>query len=140
VIAYTLFMRNIYVLSSLVFFASVTIAQPNAPAAIPTQPSPSKEKVMLPNGWHLTPAGSSIELGDLPLNIVVSPSRKYIAVTNNGQSIQSIQLIDAKNDVVLDTKPIPKSWFGLKFSADEKSIYASGGNDNWIFRYAIEYD
>src|SRR5439155_21568283 len=28
-------------------------------------------------------------------------------------------------------------WFGLKFSADEKYLYASGGNDNWILQYAV---
>ena len=75
--------------------------------------------------------------GDLPLNIAVSPSKKYIAVTNNGQSTQSIQLIDAVNDKVLSSIEIPKSWYGLKFSADEKYLYASGGNDNWILKYAV---
>ena len=54
-------------------------------------------RILLPNGWSLTPVGKSMPLGDLPLNIVVSPSKKYIAVTNNGQSIQSIQLMDAVN-------------------------------------------
>lgn len=92
---------------------------------------------MLPNGWHLSPAGRSLPLGDLPLNLVVSPSKKYIAVTNNGQSVQSIQLIDAKKEKLLHSEVIPKSWFGLKFSADEKFLYASGGNDNWILQYAI---
>jgi len=53
-------------------------------------------RVRLPNGWALTPAGTSLPLGDLPLNIAVSPSRKYVAVTNNGQSIQSIQLFDVR--------------------------------------------
>ncbi len=32
---------------------------------------------------------------------------------------------------------IAKSWYGLKFSADEKFLYASGGNDNRILQYAI---
>lgn len=93
---------------------------------------------MLSNGWHLSPVGRSLPLGDLPLNLVISPSKKYLAVTNNGQSVQSIQLIDAKTEKVLHSEVIPKSWFGLKFSADEKFLYASGGNDNWILRYAIK--
>ncbi|MCW3115544.1 MAG: beta-propeller repeat protein [Segetibacter sp.] len=97
----------------------------------------SKTRVRLPNGWHLSPAGRSIALGDLPLNLAVSTSKKYIAATNNGQSIQSIQLIDPKTEKVLSNVIIPKSWYGLKFSADEKFLYASGGNDNWIYQYAI---
>jgi YVTN family beta-propeller protein len=105
------------------------------------QPSPYSNnlqtKVTLSNGWHLSPAGRSLPLGDLPLNLVVSPSKKYLAVTNNGQSVQSLQLIDAKSEKVLHSEVIPKSWYGLKFSADEKFLYASGGNDNWILQYAI---
>ncbi|MEJ7683075.1 MAG: hypothetical protein WKG06_35515 [Segetibacter sp.] len=54
--------------------------------------------VKLPNGWSLSPAGRSISLGDLPLNIAVSPSKKYIAVTNNGQSVQSLQLINVRTE------------------------------------------
>src|SRR5258705_10350316 len=95
------------------------------------------KKVDLPNGWSLTPIGKSLPLGDLPLNMAVSPSKKIIAVTNNGQSVQSLQLIDVVNDKVLSSVVIPKSWYGIKFSSDEKSLYASGGNDNWILKYAI---
>jgi YVTN family beta-propeller protein len=105
------------------------------------QPTPynsnQSEKVKLSNGWYLSPAGRSLPLGDLPLNLVVSPSKKLLAVTNNGQSVQSLQLIDAKSEKVLHSEVIPKSWYGLRFSADEKYLYASGGNDNWILQYAI---
>jgi YVTN family beta-propeller protein len=96
------------------------------------------KRVHLPNGWSLTPVGKDLPLGDLPLNMAVSPSRKLIAVTNNGQSVQSLQLIDTWNDKVLSTVVIPKSWYGIKFSSDEKFLYASGGNDNWILKYAIK--
>lgn len=96
-----------------------------------------EKKVILPNGWSLSPAGRSLPLGDLPLNIAVSGSKKYIAVTNNGQSVQSIQLIDAKKEKQLDQAIVNKAWYGLKFSADEKYLYASGGNDNRILKYAI---
>jgi YVTN family beta-propeller protein len=96
------------------------------------------KRVMLPNGWSHTPAGRSVEVGDLPLNIAVSPSKKLMAVTNNGQGRQSIQLIDPNTEGVLDDIEIPKSFYGLKFSKDENYLYASGGNDNIIIKYAIE--
>ena len=97
----------------------------------------NKQRITLPNGWSLTPVGKSLPLGDLPLNIATSKSGKYIAVTNNGQSTQSIQLFDAKKEIELDNIKIPKAWYGLKFTADEKRLYASGGNDNWILQYSI---
>ncbi len=96
-----------------------------------------KKRVHLPNGWSLTPVGTSLPLGDLPLNLAVSSSKKYLAVTNNGQSVQSLQLIDVKNEKILHSIEIPKSWYGLKFTKDEKWLYASGGHDNWVLKYAV---
>src|ERR1700760_1755290 len=98
-----------------------------------------KKKVLLPNGWSLTPAGKNLPLGDLPLNIAVSSTRHYVAVTNNGQSTQTLQLIDVRAERILDSVIIPKSWLGLAFSADEKYLYASGGNDNRILKYTLNY-
>ena len=92
----------------------------------------------LPNGWSLSPAGRALELGDFPLNIAVSRSGKLMAVTNNGQGVQSIQLIDPQKEYILDKIVIAKSFYGLKFSKDEKYLYASGGNDNRILQYAIQ--
>ena len=94
-------------------------------------------RIHLPNGWSLTPVGESLPLGDLPLNIAVSSSKKYLAVTNNGQSTQSIQLIDVHKQKILHEVKIPKSWFGLKFSKNEKHLYVSAGNDNQVLKYSI---
>jgi YVTN family beta-propeller protein len=94
-------------------------------------------QVLLPNGWKLSPAGRSLPLGDLPLNMQLSSSGKLLAVTNNGQSTQSVQLIDPKNKKLLDEVVVKKSWYGLAFSRDEKKLYASGGNDNWILVFNI---
>jgi hypothetical protein len=94
-------------------------------------------KIQLPNGWKLSPAGKSLHLGDLPLNMAISKSKKMMAITNNGQGKQSIQLIDLVNDSILDNIVVEKSWLGIAFSNDEKNLYASGGNDNWILQYAI---
>ncbi|HEX2605751.1 MAG TPA: beta-propeller fold lactonase family protein, partial [Flavisolibacter sp.] len=100
-------------------------------------PGKKANQVLLSNGWSLSPAGRSLPLGDLPLNMAVSPSRKWIAVTNNGQSVQSLQLIDTRQEKILAQTEIPKSWYGLRFSRDERFLYASGGHDNWILKYAV---
>jgi YVTN family beta-propeller protein len=95
-------------------------------------------QVLLPNGWKLSPAGKALPLGDLPLNMQLSASGKLLAITNNGQSTQSLQLIDPKNEKQLDEKIVGKLWYGLAFSRDEKRLYASGGNDNWILDFKIQ--
>lgn len=93
--------------------------------------------VSLPNGWKLSSAGKSFGLGDLPLNIAVSNSKKFVAVTNNGVSAHSIMLIDVKSERVIDSVIIPKAWYGLAFSSDDQFLYAAGGHDNKIVRYEI---
>lgn len=97
----------------------------------------SSRRVALPNGWYLSPVGKVLQLGDLPLNIAVSPNGKLAAVTNNGQSTQMIHLVDVKKETVTDSVVIGKSWLGLVFSDNRKELYASGGNDNWIIKYKV---
>jgi DNA-binding beta-propeller fold protein YncE len=96
------------------------------------------KRIGLPNGWNLTPVGSSLPLGDLPLNLAVAHSKKYMAVTNNGQSTQTLQLIDIKNKKVLHSVEIAKAWLGLCFSKNDDYLYVSGGNDNRIIRFAVK--
>ncbi len=123
-------MKNIFLfLFSFLAFGFVSSAQ---------EITESASKVVLPNGWSLSPAGRGFLLGDLPLNIAVSNSKKSMAVTNNGQSTQSIQLIEVATGKILDNVVIAESWLGLKFSGDEKFLYASGGNNNQILKYAIK--
>lgn len=88
--------------SAVVVFISTTVksfAQQN-PADIATQLD--KERITLFNGWSLTPVGKSLLLEGMLLNIAVSPSGKYLAVTNNGDGNQTITLIDAMNDKIVD--------------------------------------
>jgi YVTN family beta-propeller protein len=104
---------------------------------LPSKPNSGKH-ILLPNGWSLSPVGSAIQLGDLPLNIQVSHNKKLVAVTNNGQSTQNIQLIDAKTHEITDNVEIRKSWYGLAFNDKDDKLYASGGNDNIILVYPIK--
>lgn len=103
-----------------------------------TLPELESNRILLPNGWQLTPVGTSLPLGDLPLNMAISHQQEWMAVTNNGQSKQSIQLINLQTRKIAHTVEIDKAWLGLRFSADDRLLYVSGGNDNRIIRYSIE--
>ncbi len=96
-----------------------------------------KHKILLPNGWGITVIGKSAPLGDLPLNLAVSPDKKMMAVTNNGEGTQSIQLIDIATGKLTDTKEVRVAWLGLAWSDDSKTLYASGGNGNYIMRFLV---
>jgi YVTN family beta-propeller protein len=97
----------------------------------------NKKRVLLPNGWSLSPAGQSVKLGDLPLNLAVSKHNNLLAATNNGYSQQVIDLIDAQSGTVVDSAVIKKSWVGLKFGDNGNYLYASGGNTNDIVIYHV---
>jgi len=125
-------MRTFLVILFFLIFCVALFAQ--KPGKQPDQ----AQSMLLPTGWSLTPAGTSLPLGDLPLNIAVSPNKKYLAVTNNGQSKNSLQLIHAKKGKVLHSFEVPIAWLGVAFSDDSKTLYVSGGNSNAILRYSID--
>lgn len=124
-------MKKVFIILLLPLLSVASFSQPIL------TPGKKSSGILLPNGWSLSPAGKSIPLGDLPLNMAVSSSKKLIAVTNNGYSDQSVELIDVVNGKLLDSIRIPKSFYGLKFTNNDRYLYASGGNDNLIWKYQV---
>ena len=99
-------------------------------------PGPVQNRVLLPNGWSLSPAGTAVPLtSDLPLNMALSPDGIHAAVTNNGNGKQCIDLLNLKTQKVVYSVTIGKAWLGLAFT--RKYLYASGGNDNIVIRYEL---
>lgn len=99
------------------------------------------QRVQLPNGWSLTPAGSSIPLSsDLPLNIALSADGTHAAVTNNGNGRECIDLIDLAHQRITATVTTRRAWLGLQFAKKAPLLYASGGNDNCILRFRLTRD
>src|ERR1700754_3696786 len=105
----------------------------------PVQQSPPR--VQLPNGWYLTPAGESVPLSsDLPLNMAIAPDGIHVAVTNNGNGRESIDLINLKQRRRTASVTVKRAWLGLQFSKMHPWLYASGGNDNCIIRDRLAGD
>ncbi|KAA2261210.1 bifunctional YncE family protein/alkaline phosphatase family protein [Solihabitans fulvus] len=88
----------------------------------------------------MTPAGHQTNLSDLPLNAVASPDGRWLAVTNDGQGTQALQLVDTGSGAVVQTIQYasPQALFvGLAFSRDGRTLYASAGGNNKIRTYAV---
>ena len=101
----------------------------------------SPKATLLPNGWSLTPAGQSIPLSsDLPLNMAFSPDGVHLAITNNGNGRQTIDIINLKRRRLMASVPIHASWLGLAFAKNHPYLYVSGGNDDIIIRYRLIRD
>ncbi|MDP4170922.1 MAG: bifunctional YncE family protein/alkaline phosphatase family protein [Bacillota bacterium] len=91
-----------------------------------------------PHGWTLTPAGKQVALGNFPINNVLSPDGKYLIVTNDGQAVQSLQVVDVQTQKVIQTIPYAPTeglFVGLAFSPDGSTLYASAGGNNKIRVY-----
>jgi YVTN family beta-propeller protein len=124
-------MRKIYFSLSLLIFLFLFL-QINAQSVFVPKP------VQLPNGWSLSPAGTALNLSsDLPLNIAISPSKKYAAITDNGNGIEGIELIDINAKKLLSFTKMKAAWVGLQFSNDNKYLYASAANQNMILRFKV---
>ncbi len=92
--------------------------------------------VLLPNRYKLTPAGEQIPVGDLPLNMVLSPNGQFLAVTNNGLSQQFVSILNTKTHKQEQTLPVRASFFGIGFTADGQKLFVSGGGLNRVYIFA----
>jgi len=103
-------------------------------------PGPTAEGTLLPNRWILTPAGEQRPLGDLPLNMALSPQGDRLAINNNGFSRQFISIIDPLRDELVQELSFNKGFYGLVFSPDGRHLYASGGGDDRILQWQVSGD
>jgi YVTN family beta-propeller protein len=84
--------------------------------------------VQLPNQWKLHPAGTAVEVGDLPVNVQVHPTGQFVAVLHCGMKEHEIVVLSAaKPGGIVSRTVIPQAFYGLAFSPDGKQVYASGG-------------
>ncbi|MGH7650228.1 MAG: SMP-30/gluconolactonase/LRE family protein [Gemmatimonadaceae bacterium] len=89
----------------------------------------------LPTGATLDPAGTSYELGSMPLAMALTPEKDEIVVLLNGWREQGIQVVDRGTGRITQTIPLPAVFLGITFSPDGKSLYVSGGNQDVIYRF-----
>ncbi|GAB4311431.1 MAG: alkaline phosphatase family protein [Candidatus Sumerlaeia bacterium] len=100
-------------------------------------------RVQLPNQWSLKPAGRHLPLGHLPLRMALSPDGRHLAVTHSGYGPQEIIIVntgDAKkqNERIVCRVQLPNLWLGLVFGPHGRSLYASGGKDDLIYRFTFD--
>lgn len=98
-------------------------------------PGEKDKRVLLPNGWFLSPAGEHIPIGDLPLNAALTSDEKYLAITHSGQSKAEIMLVDMKQRKVVQSVRVKDTWLGIRF--DGSNLYVSGGNANCIYIFRL---
>ncbi len=108
----------------------------STPSSKPASASLDTGPKLLPTGRTLDPAGTVSEVGSMPLAMTLSPSGKEVVVLLNGWREQGVQVVDRATGRILQTLPQAAAFIGLAFSPDGRTLYASGGNQDCIYRYA----
>lgn len=98
-----------------------------------SRPGTYEDYTLLPNGWRLTPAGTQHQIGQLPLNMIVTKDEKYILSANSGYSEHSISVIGTDSGKEIQRFMINKIWRGICFGKDESVVFASGGENHLIY-------
>jgi YVTN family beta-propeller protein len=93
---------------------------------------------MLPNGWTITPAGQITPLGTLPLRVIEDPTGRWLAVSNAGYGPQAVTIVDEHTGAIAASATIAKTFYGLAFAPDGKTLYASTAADGGIRRFAFD--
>jgi YVTN family beta-propeller protein len=89
----------------------------------------------LPTGARLAPVGRSVDLGNMPLNAIASRDGRYLVVSLGGWREQAIEIVDRAAGRVVQRLGQPGAFFGLAWSADGRTLYASGGVADAIYEY-----
>lgn len=90
----------------------------------------------LPTGRTLDPVGTVTAVGSMPLAMTLSPDGRQIVILLNGYREQGVQVVDRASGRVTQTLPQAAAFLGLAFSPDGNTLYASGGNQDVVYRYA----
>src|SRR6266550_2607371 len=91
-------------------------------------------EVELPNGWRITPAGTQVEVGRLPYEMVQFAGK--LVVLNTGyyyQEPQEVSIVDPKTAQVIKTIRL-NSLFPSAVVALDGDLYISGGFDQKVYR------
>lgn len=89
----------------------------------------------LPTGVTLDPAAPLSKIGPMPLTMLLAPEGDRVVVSLAGYRQQGVQVIDATSGRVIQELPQAAAFVGLAFSPDGRTLYASGGNQDVVYRY-----
>jgi DNA-binding beta-propeller fold protein YncE len=118
-------------------FAGLLLASFFFPSTLSAQlPGQIGGRVLLPDGWWLSPAGSSVLLSTMPMNAALSPDEHFLAVTHAGMSKPQVILVDLKLKKVVQSVALKDSWLGIVFHGN--TLYVSGGNQNCVYTFDLK--
>ncbi len=105
------------------------------PAVTPSAANADESHGRLPTGVHLDLAAPLHVVGQMPLAMVEAPEGDRMVLLINGWREEGLQVVERATGRVLQTVTLPAVFLGLQFAPDGRSLYASGGNGDVIYRF-----
>ena len=92
---------------------------------------------VLPTGVALEPAARSFPVAPMPLSMVPAPGGhgRYVLLAS-GFYAEGLDVVDPAARSVVQHVPLHNTFYGLAFSPDSQTLYASGGNADVVYRFA----
>ena len=114
------------VLAVVVGTAGIAAGAPDPAAA------PSPATGLQPSGRLLTPAGTLVELGNLPMGGAVTADGKYLWTVSAGVSSNDVRIVDVAKGSVCQVIPLPGASGGIALDSAHRMAYVSGlPNSRW---------
>lgn len=111
--------------------AIVPLAQLGPPA--PERVGPEGGGVtLLPNGWRIAPAGTHLQVGDMPMAMTTSPDGRFLVISNNGWNKPTLTIVDTKHGYITEREAVDHAWLGLAWHPDGRRLFSSGGSQNTV--------
>jgi len=111
------------------------------PISLLAQPQYAGQKsrgFLLPNGWTLTPAGESVTLTDLPLNIIPLADNRHALAASSGYNAHNLVLVDLQEKKIVAKQTVKQSWFGLAMSPAGDQVWWSGGGLDRLHAFKLD--
>src|SRR5512142_1352052 len=123
----------------LVLALALAACSRGAPAPLPTtRTAPDLDATgRLPTGARLDPEGAQLDVGNFPLAMALSPDGRFALLSNSGWREQGIEVVDRETKRSAMTYRLPSAFLGLAFSPDGGTVFASGGNQDVVYRFGF---
>jgi DNA-binding beta-propeller fold protein YncE len=129
-------MRLSAVLTTITTLTLAALAcQPQPPGSTGAGNELSDEAHRLPTGVRLDPAGGLWDVGQFPLAMLPSPEGSRVVLLLNGYREQGVQVVDPGSGRVTQTLTQPAAFIGAAFDHAGRTLYASGGDQDVVYRY-----
>jgi len=95
------------------------------------------EQPRLPTGVRLDPAGTQYDLrAAMPLTMLLAPGGRSLVISSAGYRAPGLDVVDRNTGAVTQSLPQSAAFLGVAFAPDGSALFASGADQDVVYRYA----